>query len=44
MSEKTSLNPEKIRQTIVENWSVEKNVRELLKLYETSPLPPSKGD
>jgi mannosyltransferase len=44
MSDKTSLNPEKIRQTIVDNWSVEKNVRELMKLYETSPLPPSKGD
>jgi mannosyltransferase len=44
MSNKTNLNPEKIRQTIVENWSVEKNVRELMKLYETSPLPPSKGD
>ncbi|HBC79629.1 MAG TPA: lipopolysaccharide biosynthesis protein, partial [Bacteroidales bacterium] len=27
----------KIRQTIFEEWSVERNVRELLKLYETSP-------
>jgi mannosyltransferase len=35
MSKKVSLNPEKIRQTIVDKWSVEKNVRELLKLYGT---------
>jgi mannosyltransferase len=35
MSKKTSFNPEKIRQTIVEKWSVEKNVQELLKLYGT---------
>lgn len=35
ISKKTSLDPEKIRQTIVEKWSVEKNVRELLKLYGT---------
>ena len=40
MSGKKSPDKEKIRQTIVEEWSVEKNVRELLKLYETSPLPP----
>jgi hypothetical protein len=33
MSKKVSLNPEKIRQTIVDKWSVEKNVKELLKLY-----------
>jgi hypothetical protein len=39
ISKKTSLNPEKIRQTIVEKWSVEKNVRELLKLYASSPNP-----
>ncbi len=44
MSKKVSLNPEKIRQTIVDKWSVEKNVRELLKLYGTSPFPPSKGE
>ena len=31
---KTSLNPEKIRQTIVEKWSVEKSVQRLLSLYE----------
>ena len=35
ISEKAKLNPEKIRQTIVDEWSVEKNVRELLKLYGT---------
>jgi mannosyltransferase len=39
MSEKVKLNPEKIRQTIVDKWSVEKNVRELLKLYASSPNP-----
>jgi mannosyltransferase len=44
MSGKIIIDKEKIRQTIVEEWSVEKNVRELMKLYETSPLPPSKGD
>ena len=37
ISKKTSLNPEKIRQIIVEKWSVEKNVRELLRLYVSSP-------
>lgn len=44
MSGKIIIDKGKIRQAIVEEWSVEKNVRELLKLYETSPLPPSKGD
>jgi mannosyltransferase len=44
ISKKVSLNPEKIRQTIVDKWSVEKNVRELLKLYGTSPFPTSKGE
>jgi mannosyltransferase len=39
MSKKASLNPEKIRQTIMDKWSVEKNVRELLKLYASSPNP-----
>jgi len=43
MSGKVSIDKEKIRHTIVEEWSVEKNVRELLKLYETSPLPPRQG-
>jgi mannosyltransferase len=33
MSGKIIVDREKIRQTIVEEWSVEKNVRELLKLY-----------
>ena len=33
MSGKTIPDPEKIRRTIVENWSVEKNVKELLRLY-----------
>jgi len=37
VSEKVKLEPERIRQTIVDNWSVERNVRELLKLYELSP-------
>jgi mannosyltransferase len=37
MSGKIILNPEKIRQTIVDKWSVEKNVRELLKLYGITP-------
>ena len=32
MSGKTILDPEKIRQTIVEKWSVEKNVRELYEI------------
>jgi mannosyltransferase len=35
MSGKIIIDKEKIRQTIVEEWSVEKNVRELLKLYGT---------
>jgi mannosyltransferase len=35
MSGKNSIDKSKIRQTIVEEWSVEKNVRELLRLYET---------
>ncbi len=39
MSGKTVPDPEKIRRTIVEEWSVEKNVRELLKLYEPPPCP-----
>lgn len=34
MSNQTNLYPEKIRQTIVENWSVEKSVQRLLSLYE----------
>jgi mannosyltransferase len=33
ISGKISLNPEKIRHTIVEKWSVQKNVMELLKVY-----------
>ncbi len=33
ISGKVSLNPEKIRQTIVDNWSIEKSVLELLRLY-----------
>lgn len=37
ISGKTILNPEKIRQTIVDGWSVERNVIELLKLYGISP-------
>lgn len=44
MSGKIIIDKGKIRQAIVEEWSVEKNVRELLKLYETSLLRPSKGD
>lgn len=39
ISGKNSLDPVKIRQTIVDNWSVERNVRELLRLY-SSPLQP----
>jgi mannosyltransferase len=34
ISGKIVLDPLKIRQTILDNWSVEKNVRELLKLYD----------
>ena len=34
MSNKTNLNPQKIRQNILDNWNVEKSVLELLKLYE----------
>lgn len=33
MSGKIKIDKEKIRQTIVEKWSVEKNVKELLRLY-----------
>lgn len=40
VSKKISLNPERIRQTIVDKWSVEKNVKELLKLYNV-PHPPT---
>jgi len=40
MSGKTTLDKKKIRQTIVENWSVEKNVRELMRLYTSPPNPP----
>jgi mannosyltransferase len=39
LSGKISFNPEKIRQTIVDKWSVERNVRELLKLYDNIPHP-----
>jgi mannosyltransferase len=41
ISGKIVLDPVKIRQTILENWSVEKNVRELLKLYDNIPHPPT---
>jgi mannosyltransferase len=37
MSKEISLNPEKIRRDIVDNWSLEKSVLELLKLYEITP-------
>ena len=37
MSKKVFLDPLKIRQTIVDNWSVEKQVMELLRLYGISP-------
>lgn len=37
MSDKTTLNPEQIRQQIVDNWSVEKSVLKLLKLYGIMP-------
>jgi mannosyltransferase len=37
ISGKTELNPEKIRQSILDDWSVEKSVLELLKLYEITP-------
>ena len=37
MSKKLILNPEKIRQSIIDNWSVEKSALELLKLYEITP-------
>ena len=36
ISGKIVLDPVKIRQTILDNWSVEKNVRELLRLYEAN--------
>jgi mannosyltransferase len=36
MFKKTNLNPGKIRQYILDNWSAEKSVLELLKLYETT--------
>ena len=36
ISGKIVLDPVKIRQTILDNWSVEKNVRELLRLYKTN--------
>jgi mannosyltransferase len=37
VSGKVQIEPERIRQTIVDNWSVEKSVKELMKLYDTSP-------
>lgn len=40
MSRKVSLDPVRIRQTILDNWSVEKSVSELLKVYELTPPPP----
>jgi mannosyltransferase len=40
MSGKVYLDPEKIRKTILDNWSVEKSAQELLKLYEI----PLKGE
>lgn len=33
ISKKTTLNPEKIRQTIIDNWSIEKSADRLLSLY-----------
>jgi len=42
MSKKIALNPEKIRQSIKETWSVEKSASELLKLYEITPGVTSK--
>lgn len=41
MSGKIRLNPEKIRQTIVDNWSIERSVKELIKLYGIIPHPPT---
>ncbi len=37
ISKKVYLDPLKIRQTIIDNWSIEKSVSELLKLYRVSP-------
>jgi mannosyltransferase len=37
VSGKVQLEPERIRQRIVDKWSVERNVRELLKLYGFTP-------
>jgi len=39
MSGKIIIEKGKIRQTIVEKWSVEKNVKELMRLYASSPNP-----
>jgi mannosyltransferase len=41
VSKKISLDPEKIRQTIVDNWSIERSVKELIKLYGIIPHPPT---
>jgi mannosyltransferase len=37
INKKIVLVPEKIRKTILDNWSVDKSVLELLKLYELTP-------
>ncbi len=37
ISGSTRPDPEKIRQTILDNWSIEKSASELIKLYETEP-------
>ena len=39
MSGKINIDKGKIRQTIVDKWSVEKNVKELMRLYASSPNP-----
>jgi mannosyltransferase len=37
MTKKIDMSPEKIRKSIVENWSIEKSALELLNLYEIKP-------
>lgn len=41
INKKIVLDPEKIRKTILDNWSVEQNVKELLRLYGNIPHPPT---
>lgn len=38
MYDRINLNPEKIRQSILDNWDVRKSVLQLLKLYDITPV------